>query len=108
MVENDLQKAKLPLNIMVDCSHANSNKNPSLQPLVLKDVAHQIKEGNQSITGVMLESNLKSGSQSIPSDIKKLEYGVSVTDGCIDWKTTEKALRELAHEISPMLKKRIS
>ncbi len=107
IVEQELTKAKLPLNIMVDCSHANSNKDAGLQPLVLKDIGHQIRENNKSIIGVMLESNLFAGSQPIPSDISKLKYGVSVTDACIDWATTEKALLELSHDLAPFLKNRL-
>jgi 3-deoxy-7-phosphoheptulonate synthase len=94
LVEKELAKHKLAPNIMVDCSHANSNKDPALQPLVLNDVANQIVEGNQSIVGVMLESNIHAGSQSIPADLSQLRYGVSVTDACIDWATTEKLLHE--------------
>jgi 3-deoxy-7-phosphoheptulonate synthase len=94
LVEKELAKHKLPANIMVDCSHANSNKDPALQPLVLTDVANQIVEGNQSIVGVMLESNIHAGSQPIPADLSQLRYGVSVTDACIDWVTTEKLLHD--------------
>ena len=93
-VAQELAKHKLPANIMIDCSHANSNKDPALQPLVLNDVANQIVEGNQSILGVMLESNIHAGSQPIPADLAQLKYGVSVTDACIDWSTTEKLLHE--------------
>jgi 3-deoxy-7-phosphoheptulonate synthase len=94
LVEKELAKHKLPANIMIDCSHANSNKDPALQPLVLTDVANQIVEGNQSIVGVMLESNIHAGSQPIPADLSQLRYGVSVTDACIDWVTTEKLLHD--------------
>jgi len=106
LCENQLTKSKLPVNIMVDCSHANSNKDPSLQPLVLKNISNQIKDGNKSIIGVMLESNLESGNQSICENIKDLRYGVSITDGCIDWKTTEGAILELRDEIGSTLIKR--
>ncbi len=102
-----LKKSKLPPNIMVDTSHANSGKNPEHQPLVFADLVNQIVKGNRSIIGVMIESNLKSGNQPIGKDPKKLKYGVSVTDGCIDWKTTEKMLREAAATLKPVLKKRI-
>jgi 3-deoxy-7-phosphoheptulonate synthase len=94
--EQELERAGLSSNIMVDCSHGNSNKNPALQPSVAKDCVHQIVEGNRSIIGLMLESNLNAGNQTIPKDLSKLQYGVSVTDGCIDWPTTEALLRELA------------
>jgi 3-deoxy-7-phosphoheptulonate synthase len=91
---------------MIDCSHANSNKDPAVQSLVLKDVTHQILEGNQSIIGVMLESNLHFGNQSIPKDLSQLKYGVSVTDACIDWKETERTLREMAAKLRPVLPER--
>ncbi len=94
--ERELKRVGLSVNIMVDCSHGNSNKNPALQPLVAKDCVHQVLEGNTSIIGLMLESNLSAGNQTIPKDLSKLEYGVSVTDGCIDWPTTEELLREIA------------
>lgn len=104
LCEEALQKAGVPANIMVDCSHANSNKQPELQPLVVENVANQILEGNQSIVGLMIESNLKAGNQSIPENREELEYGVSVTDGCIGWEATEaclRAMREKLREILP-------
>jgi 3-deoxy-7-phosphoheptulonate synthase len=93
--EAALRAAKLPVNIVVDCSHANSRKNHALQTLVLKDVVHQIADGNRSIKGVMLESNLFEGNQKLgkPNDLR---YGVSITDACIDWDTTAACLREAA------------
>ncbi|WP_421862915.1 3-deoxy-7-phosphoheptulonate synthase [Motiliproteus sp.] len=102
--EAALEKAGVSTNIMVDCSHANSNKDPALQPLVMENVANQILEGNQTIVGLMIESNLEWGNQSIPKDLNDLKYGVSVTDACIDWDTTEKSLKEMAtklHEALP-------
>ena len=107
VVEKELAKNKLPANIVVDCSHANSNKDHNLQPLVMLDCAHQIMEGNQSIVGVMLESNINAGNQSIPADLKQLEYGVSVTDACLDWSTTEKLLRDSRARLKDVLPKRI-
>jgi 3-deoxy-7-phosphoheptulonate synthase len=107
LVEKELAKNKLPANIVVDCSHANSNKDPSLQPLVMHDVAHQVLEGNTSIVGVMLESNIHAGSQPIPADLSQLKYGVSVTDGCIDWETTERLLRETRAKLMDALAKRM-
>lgn len=101
--EAALKKGKVSSNIMIDCSHANSNKDPAVQSLVLKDVTHQILEGNQSIIGVMLESNLHFGNQSIPKDLSQLKYGVSVTDACIDWQETERSLREMAAKLRPVL-----
>ena len=93
--EAALSAAKLPVNIVVDCSHANSRKNHALQTLVLKDVVHQIADGNRAIKGVMLESNLFEGNQKLakPQDLR---YGVSITDACIDWDTTAACLREAA------------
>ncbi len=98
--ERQLKHAGLPVNIMVDCSHANAHKDHQKQLLVLDDIAQQIADGNQSIKGVMIESNINAGNQSIPTDCTQLEYGVSVTDKCIDWQTTETALRNLARKIS--------
>ena len=93
--ERALSEAGLRPNIMVDCSHSNSNKDPALQPLVAENVANQILEGNNSIIGLMIESNLHAGRQDIPDDPSALEYGVSVTDPCIDWPTTESTIRHL-------------
>ena len=97
LAEKELVKAGLPVNIAVDCSHANSNKDPAVQPLVAENCVNQILEGNRSIIGLMLESNLHPGRQPIPADLKQLKYGVSVTDPCIGWDTTETLLRN-AHE----------
>jgi 3-deoxy-7-phosphoheptulonate synthase len=107
LVEKELAKSKLPANIVVDCSHANSNKDPSLQPLVMNDVTNQILEGNQSIVGTMLESNINAGNQSIPADLSQLKYGVSVTDACIDWATTEKLLRDTRAKLKDVLPRRL-
>lgn len=107
VVEKELNKNKLPANIVVDCSHANSNKDHNLQPLVMGDCAHQIVDGNQSIVGVMLESNINGGNQSIPSDPRQLKYGVSVTDACIDWTTTEKLLRDTRNKLKDVLPRRV-
>ena len=90
LCEQALAAKKLSTNLVVDCSHENSRKDPALQPLVLHDCVHQILEGNQSLIGFMLESNINFGKQAIPADLSQLQYGVSVTDGCIDWATTEK------------------
>jgi 3-deoxy-7-phosphoheptulonate synthase len=93
--EGALAAQKLPVNIVVDCSHANSRKNHALQTLVLKDVVHQIADGNQSIKGVMLESNLFEGNQKL-GRAQDLRYGVSITDACLGWDTTASCLREAA------------
>jgi 3-deoxy-7-phosphoheptulonate synthase len=103
LAEQTLAKAKQPLNLVVDCSHANSNKKPEMQPLVLADCAQQIANGNRSIVGVMIESNLEAGNQSIPADLSKLKYGCSVTDACIDWATTETALRNMHQQLKNVL-----
>ena len=93
LAEAALAEAGLSTNIMVDCSHANSSKQPELQPLVVENVVNQILEGNESIVGLMIESHLNAGSQPLapPSE---LAYGVSITDGCIGWEETERCLRE--------------
>lgn len=97
LCEQDLKKAGIKPNIMVDCSHANSNKNHDLQVLVMENIVNQILEGNQSIIGVMIESNLGAGNQKIPDDLSQLQYGVSITDACMDWETTDTCLQH-AHE----------
>jgi 3-deoxy-7-phosphoheptulonate synthase len=99
MAEASLQKANLPANIVVDCSHANSHKKPELQPLVLQDIINQIRCGNQSIVGAMIESHLTVGNQAIPADLSQLKYGCSITDACIDWETTATVLRQAAHQL---------
>ena len=101
--EDALHKAGVAQNIMVDCSHANSNKDPELQPLVVENVANQILEGNRSIIGLMVESNLNAGNQAIPDNLDELKYGVSVTDGCIDWETTERCMREMRDKVKDAL-----
>lgn len=97
MCEKELTRANLPANIIVDCSHGNSMKDYLLQPAVFNDCIGQVHEGNQSIVGLMLESNLNEGNQPVPEDLSRLRYGVSVTDACINWETTEKLLLG-AHE----------
>ena len=88
-----LDAVKAPTSIMIDCSHANSSKDPSRQPDVLNDVLDQIKNGADAIHAVMVESHLKSGNQAFPRPADQLDYGVSITDGCIDWEKTEACLR---------------
>lgn len=97
LCEKALLDAKLPVKIIVDCSHSNSDKQPERQGVVLKDILTQIENGNRSIRGFMLESHLEWGSQPMPKDPKTLRPGLSVTDACIDWDTTEALLRE-AHD----------
>lgn len=101
--ERELQASKLPCNIAVDCSHGNSNKDPSRQPLVAEDCIRQIVAGNRSIVALMLESHLHAGNQPIPEDLSQLKYGVSVTDACIDWETTEQLLRGARAKLKDIL-----
>jgi 3-deoxy-7-phosphoheptulonate synthase len=90
-----MEKAGLPPRIMIDCSHANSNKDATRQSIVCHDVAGQITAGNRDIIGVMIESNLVAGAQKlIPG--QPLVYGQSITDACIDWAETHTLLGELA------------
>ena len=90
-----LATANLRQNIMVDCSHANSSKDYSRQPEVCRSIAKQIATGDRRIMGVMIESNLVAGSQSLQTG-KPLKYGQSITDACIGWDETLTLLRELA------------
>lgn len=92
--EEILLKENLVPNIMVDCSHANSYKDHERQSEALASVMEQIRDGNTSIFGIMMESNLNSGNQPMSPCASKLRYGVSITDKCIDWETTERLLRD--------------
>ncbi len=96
IAEQALEQANLAPRIMIDCSHANANKNHELQPLVARNVAEQIAAGNRSIIGIMLESHIHAGNQKLGNPAE-LAYGISITDACIDWPTTETLLLEL-HE----------
>jgi len=96
-----LAKAGLPRTILVDCSHDNSAKKPELQPEVMRALLAQIVGGNTSIMGAMIESNLGAGSQPFPQPKEALRYGVSITDGCIDWTTTEALVREAHAALAP-------
>ncbi|MCY4213219.1 MAG: 3-deoxy-7-phosphoheptulonate synthase [Gammaproteobacteria bacterium] len=106
--EAAMRGAGLRPTIMVDCSHANSGKDPAAQPAVARAVLGQVREGSRSIVGIMLESHIHSGSQRIPDNLDELRYGVSVTDGCIDWPTTEALLREAADALRPALSRRVA
>ncbi len=88
-----LRGAGVRTGIMVDCSHANSGKDPARQAGVLESVVAQVSAGNRSLCGFMVESSLEGGRQDIPADLRDLRYGVSVTDECVDWATTEAVLR---------------
>jgi 3-deoxy-7-phosphoheptulonate synthase len=96
-----LEKAKLPPIMMVDCSHANSGKQHARQEEVLRSVIEQRVQGNRALIGLMIESNLEEGNQPLPKDPKDLQYGVSVTDACIGWDTTERLLRHAREPLSP-------
>jgi 3-deoxy-7-phosphoheptulonate synthase len=90
-----LEKAGLRPNVMIDCSHANSNKDHTRQPVVCRNVANQLASGDRRIIGVMLESNLVAGAQKLEAG-KPLTHGQSITDGCIAWEETAGLLGELA------------
>jgi len=107
LAEKELDDAGLRTQLVVDCSHANSNKDPALQPLVLENIINQILEGNRSIVGVMMESHIGWGNQELGGDPADLEYGVSITDPCIDWPTTDRVLREAADRLREALPGRI-
>lgn len=92
LVEEKLKAAKLPPRIVIDCSHGNTNKDYKLQSSVLENVIQQIVDGNTSIVGMMLESNLYEGNQSVNCQKEELKYGVSVTDKCINWEETERII----------------
>lgn len=87
-----LAENNLPPAVMVDCSHANSYKDHDRQGEVLDNVIQQIGDGADFIKGIMIESNINAGNQSIPEDLSELKYGVSVTDKCVDWATTEEII----------------
>jgi 3-deoxy-7-phosphoheptulonate synthase len=99
--EQLLAKAGLVKSLLVDCSHDNSAKQPERQPEVLRALLAQIAAGNTSIIGAMVESNLQAGSQPFPQPREKLRPGVSITDGCIDWNTTEALVREVHATLAP-------
>ncbi|MFH4416340.1 MAG: 3-deoxy-7-phosphoheptulonate synthase [Neisseriaceae bacterium] len=103
LAEQSLESAQLRKRIVVDCSHANSNKRAELQPLVAENVVDQIIGGNQSICGLMLESNLGWGNQAISKDLSQLRYGVSVTDACIDWDTTVQVISNMREKLQNVL-----
>jgi 3-deoxy-7-phosphoheptulonate synthase len=91
--EDKLKSEKLPPVLMVDCSHANSEKKFAKQEDVWRSVIQQRIEGTQSLIGLMVESHLHEGNQPIPENLKALRYGVSITDSCIGWEATERMLR---------------
>lgn len=106
LAEKAMTQAGLIPNLVVDCSHGNSNKDYSLQPLVTENVVRQIQEGNQSILGIMLESHLFAGNQSSEQPRGDMAYGMSITDACIDWDTTAELLARCHQQLLAPLKVR--
>ena len=94
-----LSDHKLLPYMMVDCSHDNSGQDYKNQPIVLQDICEQVRAGSENIVGIMLESHLNSGKQSFPKDLAKLDYGKSITDGCIDFEKTVETLTVLANAV---------
>ncbi|MCO6431905.1 MAG: 3-deoxy-7-phosphoheptulonate synthase [Deltaproteobacteria bacterium] len=97
--ETSLKAANLPVNIMIDCSHGNSLKDHNRQKPVFEECIRQIEQGNLSIVGFMLESHLKAGKQLLERGRDKLEYGMSITDACIDWETTQDIILSAASRL---------
>lgn len=97
--ENALRQAGLPQAVMIDCSHGNSNKDFRRQALVVENVLQQLLNGNHSIIGLMLESHLNEGNQSSEQPFSAMKYGVSITDACISWETTESLLTDFAEKL---------
>ena len=104
LAENWIAKGGLEQSILVDCSHANSGKKHEQQLKVWENILKQKTDGNTSIAGVMIESNICGGNQPFPEDPDKLRYGVSITDECISWEETERMLREGAAVIHKLIK----
>lgn len=96
-----LEAAGLTPAIMTDCSHANSAKDPGRQPEVFDEIVRQSLI-DPSVIGAMVESNLNFGNQSFPQPVGDLQYGISITDGCIDWETTEAMLRKAHADLAPL------
>lgn len=102
-----LQKKKVQPSIMIDCSHGNSLKDHRNQPKVAKVVGEQLRQGDASIVGVMIESNMHEGNQKVPAEgPAALKKGVSITDACIDWDTTVMVLEDLAEAIRARRKRK--
>jgi len=101
--EAALTAAGIPPNIVVDCSHGNSGKDPERQPEVLRNCVRQIVRGNRSIVGLMIESHLRGGSQAMTEDPSSLKPDLSITDPCLGWKETEDVLRKAASDLRKIL-----
>lgn len=106
--EKEMEQAGLRPSLMVDCSHGNSNKDYRRQPAVAESVVAQIKDGNRSIIGLMIESNIHEGNQSSEQPRSEMKYGVSVTDACISWEMTDALLREIHHDLNGQLTARVA
>lgn len=106
--EKEMRQAGLRPSLMIDCSHGNSNKDFRRQSGVAESAVAQIKDGNRSIIGLMLESNIHEGNQSSEQPRSEMRYGVSVTDACINWETTEKLLHEIYQDLDGVLAARLS
>ena len=99
----ELEKSKLPATLMVDCSHANSNKQHERQLDVARDIAGQISAGSHQVFGVMIESHLQGGAQKFTpgkDDVSKLEYGKSITDACLNWDDSLACLETLSQAVA--------
>ncbi|MXP56625.1 3-deoxy-7-phosphoheptulonate synthase [Pantoea sp. Mhis] len=105
--EKEMLKAGLRPTLMIDCSHGNSNKNYQKQSDVIESLVMQIKNGNRSIIGFMLESNLYEGKQSADQPRSEMQYGISVTDECISWETTVLLLRKVYFQLQGVLSTRL-
>ena len=99
LCEKKLNEEDLPPRIMIDCSHGNSNKDFNLQSSVAHNCIDQVLDDNQSIIGLMLESNINEGNQKITEDLSPLKYGVSLTDACMSWDSTKTLLNDLAKRL---------
>ena len=97
-IANRLRDRQLAPYMMIDCSHDNSGQDYKNQPIVLQDICEQVRDGSESIVGIMLESHLNRGKQPL-KDLAKLEYGKSITDGCINFETTTEVLTDLANAV---------
>ena len=106
--EKEMEQAGLRPSLMVDCSHGNSNKDYRRQPAVAESVIAQIKDGNRSIIGLMIESNIHEGNQSSEQPRSEMKYGVSVTDACISWEMTDALLREISQDLNGQLSARVA
>ena len=95
-----LKNKALNNRLIVDCSHGNSNKDYNQQPIVLDNIAQQIEAGKDNIIGVMIESHLIAGNQSLSDRRNSLTYGQSITDACVNWETTKQMLRSLAKSVA--------